>query len=185
MEVEKEISPEFVLEDVDEFLLLAGQTVLSYLSQEMVFGLQEVISAEGLTFLPYPSDWMIEGNQTFFPDALPDEDFLAMEDTFLWGRRDGSGEEIILTPMEYYERFIWDRNYLEAPEVLVGDEVASRGNTLVALGDIFAGARVIEYHFPGLDPAQEGMDWRSLYLVFVEEEGGLFLRAIAHGEWTT
>jgi hypothetical protein len=60
----------------------------------------------------------------------------------------------------------------------------SRGNTLVNLGELFSGARVIEYHFPRFDSQYDGIDWKSLYLVFVEEEGGLFLRAIAHGEWT-
>jgi hypothetical protein len=46
-------------------------------------------------------------------------DFLALSGSFVWGEWDGSGEEIVLSAQEYYNRFIWDYNYLEAPEVLV------------------------------------------------------------------
>jgi hypothetical protein len=45
-----------VMQNADDFLLSAGQTVLSYLSQGNVFALQEVISSEGVTFLPYPNN---------------------------------------------------------------------------------------------------------------------------------
>lgn len=51
--------------------------------------------------------------------------------------RDGSGEDIEMTAAEYYDRFIWDQNYLEAPEVYVNEEIESRGNTLVNLADFF------------------------------------------------
>jgi hypothetical protein len=55
---------------------------------------------------------------------------------------------------------------------------------LVNLWELYSGTQIIEYHFPWFDEEYAGMDWKSLYVVFVEEDGGLFLRAIAHGEWT-
>ncbi len=52
------------------------------------------------------------------------------------------------------------------------------------LDTLFSGAQVIEYHFSGFDPEYQGLDWKSLYIVFVPEGEALVLRAIAHGQWT-
>ena len=114
-----------------------------------------------------------------------DTEFLALPEAVIWGTWDGRGDDMVLTAQEYYDNFIWDQNYLDAPEVFIGDEVVLfRGNTVVQLDEMFAGAKVIEYHFPFFEEEFAGLDWKSLYLVFVEENGGLFLRAIAHGQWT-
>ncbi|MDR0369471.1 MAG: hypothetical protein LBH96_02865 [Candidatus Peribacteria bacterium] len=56
-----------------------------------------------------------------------------MSESLVRGNWDGSDEEIEMTTKEYYERFIWDQNYGEAPEIFVGDKIVNRGNTLVNL----------------------------------------------------
>jgi len=87
--------------------------------------------------------------QTFSASRMSDGDFLSLPDVLVRGTWDGWGEAIELTAQEYYDRFVWDHNYLESPEVFVGDEVVpSRGNTLLQLDEMFVGAKVIEYHFP-------------------------------------
>jgi hypothetical protein len=38
---------------------------------------------------------------------------------------------------EYYERFIRDENYLQAPESFENEQVQSRGNTMVNLSTLY------------------------------------------------
>ncbi|MBQ7073789.1 hypothetical protein IJM86_01725 [bacterium] len=71
---------------------------------------------------------------------------------------------------EYYERFIWDENYLQAPEILENEQVQSRGNTTVNLASLYPESQIIEYHFTGFNEEYAGMDWKSLYLVFTPSE---------------
>jgi hypothetical protein len=44
---------------------------------------------------------------------------------------------------------------------------------------------VVEYYFPGFDPQYEGMDWRSLRLIFLQDNDVWYLAGIVHDQWTT
>lgn len=101
----------------------------------------------------------------------------------LWGHHDGSGEPIRLPFREYFERFVYDAPYLAEGEVAV-DRRQGRGNTLDNAARVWPDGRIVEYHVPGTDPRYEGMDWRSLRLVFQEEDGRWYLVGIVHDEWT-
>ena len=101
-----------------------------------------------------------------------------------WGTFDGTGDTINLDFSGYYDRFIFDHDYTSAH--LIGN------NTPVGVGNIMDNVSIeypdgefVEYHFTGFDQQYEGMDWRSLRLVFEESNGTLYLVAIVHGEWTT
>jgi hypothetical protein len=100
-----------------------------------------------------------------------------------WGHFDGSGEPIRLTFREYFGRFVYDAPYLEKGEVAV-DRRQGGGNTVDNAAEVWPGARIVEYHVPGTDPRYGGMDWRSLRLVFEEEDGRWWLVGIVHDEWT-
>ena len=95
---------------------------------------------------------------------------------------------MILTPAQYYDIFIRSRNFLEAPVVNIGeigvDIPRHYGGHLVLLDEMFPGAQIIEYHFPAQDEELGGFDRKSLYLVFLEEDDELLLRAIASNQWS-
>ena len=90
---------------------------------------------------------------------------LALSRTFLRGVYDGSGEPIDLPIGQYREKFVYDVDFVAAPEIYHNQKF-NRGNTLNNIFDIYTGKEIIEYHFPQIDPQYEGMDRRSLYLVF-------------------
>ena len=101
----------------------------------------------------------------------------------MWGHYDGSGEPIELNFNDYYERFIYDADFAN-PQVIGNDVAVSYGNAIDNTKEIYPNSHFIELHFKGLDPKYEGMDWRSLKLVFEQEDGKWYLVAIVHGEWT-
>ena len=135
---------------------------------------------QGLTLTPY---------STVDPqlDTVLSRDQVAQlsvdETVYTWGLYPGSGAPIQCTAPVYFERFVFNADYTQAPRVGV-DEVLISGNALENVADAYPEARFVEYHFPGIDPELEGFDWCSLKLVFQVWENDWYLVGIIHGEWT-
>jgi hypothetical protein len=102
---------------------------------------------------------------------------------FAWGYQDGSGEPIELTIQEYFEAFVYDVDFLNA-EKIGYNTVLGMGNTINNAREVYENSIIVEYHFSGFNPAYEGMDWRSLRLVFGNQDGGWYLLAVIHDQWT-
>ena len=136
---------------------------------------------KGVRFSPYAS-------------VLPDEDRVvkknqlaqmwASNTRYKWGAYDGSGDPIRLTFKKYHRRFIFDHDFANAKSVRYNGEVMGHGNTLNNVRAIYPGAIAVEHYFPGFDPKFDGMDWRSLWLVFEKKGNEWYLVGIVHDEWT-
>jgi len=141
---------------------------------------QWVHPQKGLRMTPYSNintatDVRFPGKD--IPDLFYDETI------YHWGVYDGSGEPMDLTFSEYYEKYIYDQDFLAAPQI-VFDQVLQRGNLINNFKDAYPQGVSIEYHFPGFDPQYGGMDWRSLKLVFEQDGTDWYLTGIIHEEWT-
>lgn len=101
----------------------------------------------------------------------------------MWGFQDGSGDSMQLTIPEYFQRFVYNVDFLKAERTAI-DSIIGKGNSLNNLKSTYKSARFIEYHFPGFDKKYAGMDWTSLRLVFEKEKNGYFLIAVIHDQWT-
>jgi hypothetical protein len=133
----------------------------------------------GLRFSPYPhlDD---KTDLVFQADRFPS----FKDDTALnWGSYDGSGEPIRLSFRDYFEKFVYDQDFADAPVVSVG-KLASSGNTAWNAAEIYPNSSFVDYHFPGFDKDLEGHDWESLILVFTPEGPEWKLVAVVHGQWT-
>jgi len=102
---------------------------------------------------------------------------------YVWGSYDGSGEPIELTFSEYFSRFVYDVAFTEAEQVGY-NRILGQGNSLNNSFEVYKNAIIVEYHFPGIDPQYEGMDWRSLRLVFEKSGDTWYLAGIIHDQWT-
>ncbi len=101
---------------------------------------------------------------------------------YIWGIFDGSGEPIEMTPAEYFDRFVYDTDFINCSNFGI-DEVLREGNSLENIDEVFSNARYVDCYMP--DPKGETEpEWRSLRLVFEEYNGGLWLTAIVHSEYT-
>ncbi|MDD3066424.1 MAG: hypothetical protein PHO48_01165 [Candidatus Gracilibacteria bacterium] len=101
----------------------------------------------------------------------------------LWGNYDGSGEEIRLTGKDYFAKFVYDQDFVSAPQVSVNERIGS-GNSIDNSKEIYPDAQIWEYHFSGFDKQYEGLDWESLRLVFQKIENRWRLLGIIHDAWT-
>lgn len=107
------------------------------------------------------------------------------EDTkkYLWGSYDGSGEPIELTFSDYYKKFIYDADFINAKEVGY-NKILGKGNSLNNSFEFYKNSIIVEYHFPGIDPLYNGIDWRSLRLVFEKMNDNWYIVGIIHDQWT-
>ena len=133
----------------------------------------------GLLFSPYAT--ILEEHLVFMPEDLPGQ--LSSDKVYTWGAYDGSGEPIELTFAAYYDEFVYSADFAN-PETVALNMRIGQGNTLNNIQDFYPSADFVEYHFSGFDPQYVGMDWESLRMVFVEEDGVWFLVAIVHDQWT-
>lgn len=160
----------------------AAKEIVQLLKEKNIETLSEYIHpSKGVRFSPYgyineEKDRIMNSKQIVG----------AMEDqtTYVWGHFDGSGEPINMTFEEYFNRFVYDEDYLNAEKVAVNERLG-QGNSLDNSKDVYPEGTVVEFHFPGFEEKYEGMDWRSLRLVMEKVEDNWVLVGIIHDEWTT
>lgn len=103
--------------------------------------------------------------------------------SILWGSYDGTGKDIRFSLDGYFDRFVYDEDFLNAEQVSI-NEVLGKGNSLINIAVIYPGADFTESYFSGFEEKYGGMDWRSLRLVFQRQDDKVYLVAIVHDEWT-
>ena len=128
---------------------------------------------KGLRFSPYASvdaktDVVLTASQ--LNGALPDPA------KRVWGFEDGSGAPIRLPFARYYHKFVYDRDFAQAPQVTYnrGDEGTNR-----AWGQ-YPNAIVVDYGLPETGSVQR----EHLRLVFEQHQAKWYLSGIIHDGWT-
>lgn len=108
-----------------------------------------------------------------------------LDDTtkYKWGIYDGIGEPIELTFSDYYKNFIYDADFINAPQIGYNQAIG-KGNVTNNSFDFYKNSIIIEYHFPSIEEKYEGMDWRSLKLVFEKYKDKWYIVGIIHDQWT-
>jgi hypothetical protein len=108
----------------------------------------------------------------------------AKKEKVLWGTVDPTDEPINMTLENYIRRYVYDADFVK-PENIKINQFIGGGNTLNNLQEIYPGCNFTESHFSGFEKKYEGMDWRSLRLIFKMKDGKYYLVGVVHDEWTT
>ncbi len=98
-----------------------------------------------------------------------------------WGVYDGTGEEIFLTFDEYYNKFIYNAEFINSTPNY--DGIMGIGNSKENTNIYFPDTNTVEYYVYGTKKYSE-LDWKSLRLVYEEYKGKYYLVAIIHNQWT-
>jgi hypothetical protein len=157
----------------------AAEVVLALKNQDMLGLAGYVHPVNGLRFSPYA---YVQDTNLVFP-AEQVASLLSDETNYQWGFYDGSGMNIDLSFSAYFAEFIYDVDFANAAQISVNQRIGL-GNSIDNSAEYYPNAIIIEYHFPGFDASYQGMDWRSLRLVFQEYSGVWYLVGIIHDEWT-
>ncbi|MDO9534929.1 MAG: hypothetical protein Q7J85_06255 [Bacillota bacterium] len=162
-------------------LLSSALTVVELLQNQDMGSLSaHVHPAQGVRFSPYG---YINLQENLVFSAQDITTLLPGSQVYNWGAFDGSGDPIDFTFSDYYDRFIYDKDFAD-PHMIGNNIVIGTGNTLINLDQAYPNGSFVEFHFTGFDSQYLGMDWKSLRLVFEDVNGSWFLVGIVHDEWT-
>lgn len=110
-----------------------------------------------------------------------------MEDTKkrVWRSFPGTGEVIELSYAEYYKQFVYNADFITDAKIALNKGLGQSTN-LNNLNEVYPQENYdfVEYYIDGTDPANEGMDWKSLRLVFEKIGEDHALVGIIHDQWT-
>ncbi len=175
--------------DCNSDLLYKNDSVLLSLTTEILTAIKDK-DYKKLTEYIHPKDGIRFSPYGFIDTA---NDVTATRSTFrlnaytnkkrIWGYYDGSGDPIKMTSKEYFKRFVYDADFLNAEKTSLNQCLGS-GNSQNNILIIYDDLPFTESFFPGIDEQFGGMDWRALRLVYKEYEGKYYLVAIVHDEWT-
>lgn len=137
---------------------------------------------EGLRFSPYGyvdtlNDVVLTGLKLIAEMGKKKQDIIR------WGEYDGTGDPIKMTLNEYVRRFVYDADFLN-PEKMGVNEFLGAGNSQNNILAMYPGCDFTDSHFSGFKKKYDGMDWRSLRLIFKEIDTKYYLIGIVHDEWT-
>ncbi len=105
------------------------------------------------------------------------------QNKFIWGSYDGSGDNIDLTVENYFSKFVYNADFLNAEKISLNKMIGS-GNSLNNLEKVYKGCYFTESYFSGFDKKYDGMDWCCLRLVFKKHLDKYYLIAVVHDQWT-
>ena len=101
---------------------------------------------------------------------------------FTWGAKDGSGELYITTLPDFLNNWVAAEQYEVKSATF--NKFQGSGNSLNNLKEAYPRADFVEFYHSGKNPEYQGMDWRTMRLVFEEYQGKYYLVAIVNDQWT-
>jgi len=168
----------------EDNLLTTGKAILTGFQQKEVVPILDFAHYDlGLLVKPY---YTSSDQQGGYIDLAITDTFSTDTQKYKWGSFQGSGQPITLTNSEYFSQFIYNVDFLKAPQISF-NKTASKSAVKLEniIKELFKDKETafIEYYYPGFDPKYEGMDWQALCLVFQKYDGQWWLVAILHGQW--
>ncbi len=163
---EKEVAP------------VAEQAVQALKARDMNALANLIHPAKGVHFAPYAT-LSLEHDRHFTPTELR----AAIRDSkpYVWGEEDGSGAPVTLSFRNYFDRFVYDRDFAAAKPLFNADP-PRKSNSADNARQLYPTAVIVTYHAPAT--TKNGMDFRNLRLVFERFEDKWVLVHIAHDQWT-
>lgn len=179
-------------------IMEVGKLVLTALKNKDYFTLNNLTSSEGLTvsLTPYkifdPETAWTYGDKDEFQATTSAKKNFSKEEVlnigkssmqYVYGNTDGKGDTIIGTTQYFFDKWVYNHDYLNAPEITLNN-VREGGNSVKTIKNDVGSRDFILYYFPGFKEEFKGFDWTSMYLVFEKENGEYKLRAIVKDNWT-
>ena len=167
----------------DSVLLKLTQQILTTLKNKNYSAFANYIHpVDGIRFSPYGHIDTVQ-HRKFSKASFLTQSNKVEQEMVVWGQFDGTGDPIKMTLNNYMQRFVYDVDFVK-PEKIEVNEFINTGNSLNNLLSVYKDCNFTESHFSGFDKKYNGMDWKSLRLVFKERNKRFFLVGIVHDEWT-
>lgn len=172
--------PPVIVNEDSALLALSGTILATIKDTNYTQFITYIHPTQGLRLAPYG---FIDTSENRIVQANELLSLLHSNKKILWGSFDGTGDPIMMTAAGYFKRFVYNVDYLNAPDK-AANRIIGGGNSLNNIEKLYPGAPFTEFHFKGFEKKYEGMDWASIRLIFKKENNKYWLIAIVHDEWT-
>ncbi|MCP4118445.1 MAG: hypothetical protein GY737_24220 [Desulfobacteraceae bacterium] len=164
-------------------LITKADTILDLIdSADFKSLINHIHPIKGLNFSPYARDLTKLFIINFPPKII--SNFRKDKHLYLWGYYDGIGTPIELTPMEYYEQFIYDIDYKTKSEgIYISNKDLKTQYSLNAIYKTYPGSSLVQYNYKGTE-ATGFKDFKDLILIFTKIKNQWYLEGLAHSEST-
>jgi hypothetical protein len=158
-----------------------AQKVIEILARRDLSQLSRFVSEEkGVRFSPYAqidadSDVVLKPNDLRNPQKL--------QGIRKWGSYDGSGLPIQMSFVDYYRKFIYDRDFAHASKIGYNEAIA-KSNTTSNANEVYPDSIVVEYYCPPPADQKNATGWSALRLIFQKAGTEWFLVGVTHDQWT-
>lgn len=154
----------------------SAEVVRHFMDRDMRHMIMHVHPTHGVRFSPYAT--LSKTDAVFTPGQMLN--LFTNRKAYSWGAYPGTGNAIKMTFSEYYRRFVYARDFSQAPEVTY-NTVARPGSIANNSATFFEGSRFIDYHWPGTEAAA-GKDWKTLRMVFMPWKNNWLLVGVVNDE---
>ena len=163
-----------------------GKVILTLLKNKDMATLSSYVHDDlGLNIKPYYSSSQEQGRNL---NLVQVKSFFNDKKEYQWGLSDGSGLPIVLTNNEYFNKYLYDNDFLNSDYHSYNSDISAGNNFPLDsfIPELFEREQVrfIEYYFGGFEEQYDGMDWQALSLVFVKLQDKWYIAGIFHNEWT-
>lgn len=174
--------------EIDQVKSKKAKELLDGLEDNVIKALKEkdykklselVHPAAGVRFSPYSYVDRFS-NIVLTNDSLKLEEISSVKK--LWGNFDGSGKEIRMSVDKYFDEFVYQKDYKNADKITYNTP-QNTGNSIDNHLKVYGKCISVDYHFEGTEE-NNGMDWKTLRLIFKEYNGKYYLIGIINNEWT-
>ena len=145
--VNKPTSNDTIITNKKETLLSLSQQILKSLKEKNYTEFATFIHpTEGVRFSPYA----YVTNEDIGIKSTDFEKLIAENKKFVWGSYDGTGDTITLTIKEYFNRFVYDKDFANAEKTSF-NRIMGKGNSLNNLNDFYKNVDFTEHYFSGFE----------------------------------
>ena len=158
----------------------SSESVIMILEDNQLLNLVEWIHPEKwIRFSPYTYIDVEEHNVLFSGDIVNNTD-----QTYIWGHTDWKWDAIEMSISEYITTYVGNVDYIWSADEILIDYETMRWNNLNNINEVYSDSTYIEYYISGFEPQYEGMDWKSITIVFEEFEWAYYVVGIINWSWT-
>ncbi|MCL1917886.1 MAG: hypothetical protein FWG14_06165 [Peptococcaceae bacterium] len=159
-------------------LLDRANLTLQYIKDRDFQSLSTIVHKDkGVRFLPYAYGRF---GQIFTASQLAE---LKLTDMYEWWNSGYDWDVLVeLSVGDYFDIFVYNRDYLNAPLIGIDEEFVFKGFLISNIDEVFPETHRVVYQFPATEEIK--IDWDALNLIFAQENGQWMLVGVVHACWT-
>jgi high-affinity K+ transport system ATPase subunit B len=177
VDAQKEAAAAKLATTKDSTLLFESRRIVGLIAQKNYAGLAETFHPDGVRFSLYG---YVDTTSDLVLKAADFVKNTAKKRT--WGMSYGDETPIVKNTSNYFKQHVYDVDFLSVIKPTCNAFTPS-GSSVINTAEAYKGCDYVEFHKIGTNPKFDGMDWKTLQIVFKKDGERYKLIGVIHNEW--